>query len=429
MRGYLPDLSPAQKSWMERNPFTSVGYYWKRGEVWCQECGHIEKVSVPQLAVDLECDDYICPHCNRRLTLKHYSQCRGRGYERQGAYCTVVTTMRGWTVFRTFMSIRENVKGEPTVYEQKEVYQNWVSPEGREVIISRHYTRSPWHMTWDYDSPWRANRHNGGCSGYFVSSDVFDVSRNYLYPLIRVSALARRNGFDCRMMSDDPCEAVKALLSDPRMEMLAKCGQPKLFAHFVRYGRDEMERYFHAIRICIRNGYEVSSVVEWKDYIRLLEHFGRDTHNAHYVCPDDLKAEHDRLVAKKNAEDERRRRQEQKEEAIRHEKDYKKMHGRYFGIVFGGNGIEVHVISSVEEMAEEGEVMHHCVFANEYYKKEHSLILSARDSEGRRMETIEIDTRSWRVVQSRGLLNHPTERHDDIVALVEKNMNKFKRAV
>jgi len=38
----------------------------------------------------------------------------------------------------------------------------------------------------------------------------------------------------------------------------------------------------------------------WKDYIDLLRYFGKDTNNPKYVCPTDLKTEHDILVAKKN---------------------------------------------------------------------------------------------------------------------------------
>ena len=31
----------------------------------------------------------------------------------------------------------------------------------------------------------------------------------------------------------------------------------------------------------------------WTDYLRMLDRCGKDLHNAHYVCPADLKAEHD----------------------------------------------------------------------------------------------------------------------------------------
>lgn len=40
-----------------------------------------------------------------------------------------------------------------------------------------------------------------------------------------------------------------------------------------------------------------------------------------------------------------------------------------------------------------GEAMHHCVFSAGYYKRPESLILSAKDSKGNRLETIEVSCR------------------------------------
>ena len=36
----------------------------------------------------------------------------------------------------------------------------------------------------------------------------------------------------------------------------------------------------------------------WTDYLRMLDRCGKDLHNAHYVCPADLKAEHDKYQNK-----------------------------------------------------------------------------------------------------------------------------------
>ncbi len=64
--------------------------------------------------------------------------------------------------------------------------------------------------------------------------------------------------------------------------------------------------------------------------------------------------------------------------------------------------------------------MHHCVFDNAYYLKENSLILSAT-IEGRRIETIEVNLDTLKVVQSRGVCNKNTEYHEQIVNLVNAN--------
>ena len=77
-------------------------------------------------------------------------------------------------------------------------------------------------------------------------------------------------------------------------------------------------------------------------------------------------------------------------------------------------------------------MMHHCVFSNGYYDhKRHpdSLILSAKDRDGHRLETVELNVKTWKVIQSRALQNGTTKYHDQIVKLVEKNIGVFKKAV
>ena len=43
-------------------------------------------------------------------------------------------------------------------------------------------------------------------------------------------------------------------------------------------------------------------------------------------------------------------------------------------------------------------------------------------------KTVEVNMKTWSIVQSRGLLNDPSERHDEIIELVKRNMNKLKIA-
>lgn len=80
-------------------------------------------------------------------------------------------------------------------------------------------------------------------------------------------------------------------------------------------------------------------------------------------------------------------------------------------------------------MAEEGKKMHHCVFAMGYYKRKDSLILTARSAaDGKRIETIEVNLKTFKVVQSRGACNTNTPYHEEIINLVNKNINLIKQA-
>jgi len=158
--------------------------------------------------------------------------------------------------------------------------------------------------------------------------------------------------------------------------------------------------------------------------IDLLCHFGKDTNCPKYVCPADLKAEHDKLVAKRNRQRERERTEQQRQKAIEDEKNYLKAKGIFFGLVFSDNLIRIKVIESVEEMITEGRLMHHCVGG--YHNRKDSLILSAT-IDGKRIETIEVSLKTLKVVQSRGICNENTEYHDRIIRLVEDNTELIRQ--
>ena len=186
----------------------------------------------------------------------------------------------------------------------------------------------------------------------------------------------------------------------------------------------DMGQYWASVKICIRNGYTIPDGSMWRDTIDLLRHFGKDTNSPKYVCPADLKAEHDKLVIKCNRQREHERTEEQRRKAVEDEKNYMKAKGMFFGLVFSDNLILVKVIESVEEMIEEGRLMHHCVGG--YHNRKDSLILSAT-IDGRRIETVEVSLKTFEVVQSRGVCNGNTEYHDRIIALVNDNINLIRQ--
>ncbi len=70
-------------------------------------------------------------------------------------------------------------------------------------------------------------------------------------------------------------------------------------------------------------------------------------------------------------------------------------------------------------------ILHHCLFANNYHLKPNTLVLSARIDDTP-IETIEISLEKFKVLQSRGKYNSETEYHKRILKLVNKNMNVFR---
>src|SRR3712207_5962264 len=109
-----------------------------------------------------------------------------------------------------------------------------------------------------------------------------------------------------------------------------------------------------------------------------------------------------------------------REKAMADEERFRELKSKFFGIRFTDGTIQVHVLESVQEYIDEGAELHHCLFSNEYYLKENSLILSAT-IEGKRIETIEVSLDTLQVIQSRGVCNQNTPYHKQIVSLVNAN--------
>ena len=440
----LPPVTEAQKRW-GFNLFKKNGIYWKKGLVWCQCCGHVDKVDKSELAVSLELEHHVCPHCGAVLKVEHWSETVGvesRREKHDYKGFVVMTTHKGWNVFRCYDVERYNKYGENiredsniTRYYIHEVFQRWINESGKEVIVSRGYYRSPFSFQWDYCSEWRIKKHNGSANGYFMYEDMYDLSNAYVYPNRHVTSLIRRNGWDNRLTSIgdlDPAVLMVMLLPHPIAEELVKTGQWDMLRYWINTGSGwkDVSQWIHAMRICNRNHYIVKDASMWFDYLDLLRHFGKDTHNAHYVCPDDLKEAHDRLVRKRQEEQRRKEEEERRKLIAKYEKQYYDHRKNFFGVSFSDGTIVVKVLNSVREIADEGKAMRHCVFTNEYYdhrKHPSSLILSARDNDDNRIETVEVNINTWKIVQSRGVCNSRTAKHEQICRLVEQNMFKLKQ--
>lgn len=146
-----------------------------------------------------------------------------------------------------------------------------------------------------------------------------------------------------------------------------------------------------------------------------------------------LKAEHDRLLRKKNEIEARQRRERDRIKAIQKEKQlkediasfYNRME-RFFGMEIKGDGITIRPLESVTQFYKEGKAMHHCVYANRYYRRSECLIMTAIAGE-KHVETIEVNLKSFQIVQSRAVCNGTSEYHDRIIRLVEKNMSLIKK--
>ena len=399
----LPTISKAQVKWAFRECIDHYAHRLPKGRTTCMDCGHNWHMA--------EQTEYCtCPACRARLKVQ-------LSYVRkvqQKQYFTVLTTSGVYQVLRMFLLVVEMEKGCKAVPQVIEIGQYWWNEQGRKAIVGIQRVLGKYLDTFSFASPMAIRQDN-------IAYD--HISYAPIYPKSKAIDTLRRNGFEGDFHGIVPTSLIPALLSDSRAETLMKAGQYQMLRHYLKSSFD-MERYWSSVKICIRNGYTIADGSMWRDYIDLLQHFGKDTNSPKYVCPQDLKAEHDKWMEKRNRQREREHTEQQRIKAIEDEKEYLKAKGIFFGLVFTDSLICVKVIESVEEMILEGKAMHHCVGG--YHRRKDSLIFSATIN-GKRIETVEVSLKTLQVVQSRGVCNSNTEYHDRIITLVENNAELIRK--
>ena len=408
----MQGLTPKQIEWVKKRCFTPKAYTCK-SKAWCSECGHEWAENVGEKKHTL------CPSCGAKLEVKKRARTKIH-FEENGF--NIITTCNGWQVIRALEVHKHIAKGKKAELSWCDVCQNWIHRSGRDVIVAKKIVGMGWNRKYGWGTETEI-RQGSARGNEYTRVLNFELQ----YPRIGLIPEILRNGYDRRVCKKWPeFDVFKTLLENPKAETLLKAGQMSAFKYSLIYPNTIAQKWTQ-IKICLRNGYVIKDFTMWKDYIDTLEEFGKDTRNAHYVCPKDLKKAHDVYMEKKRRKIAEERKRKLREEIAEAEVDYRKLRQRFFGIVIKVDDIDISVIKSVADVFDEGEAMHHCVFTNGYYKEKDSVLLSARRN-GERVETIEYSLKKRKVVQSRGVCNKNTEYHDLIVNAVNSNSHLFKRA-
>lgn len=369
----------------------------------CLECGHKWKGH-----------ETVCPLCGEVLTARNDR--KTVFVDKQ--YYMIATVKGGYQVLRFFLT-EKHYRGKLQDRRCWEVVQRWISPDGRVVTIARGR-----NMCFHYVDSWT----HGDMEIRQAPEDFpYQIYPEGIYYKSRVLPILKRNGLN-KIPDLPPERLMRALLTDNYAERLLKIGQEDVLRYHLKEPGKVLD-FWQQVVICTRHKYMIPDASLWFDYLRLLRYFQMDICNPKYLCPEDLNAEHDRLLARKRRNEERRNLEMKLADARKWEAQYQKEKEKFFGICFGDKDIVVTVIKSVAEMAEEGTAMHHCVYQMGYYKKPNSLILSAKDNQGNRIETVEVNTLTFEVVQSRGVCNSNTPQHKKIIDLVNQNMHLIKAAI
>lgn len=406
LSGRLRPLTTPQMNWALNSTINHYGYRLKSGMCACMKCGHEWLENRNGMC--------LCPECGTQLEIKDTKE----RVIRDKSYFNVITTIEGYQVIRMFLMIVEMRKGMKAKPAFLEIGSYWIDCKGNTTVVGLQRTLGHYIDSFAFGSPLEIRRDN----------EAFQrISDEWVYPRIKVTDTIKRNGFKGCCHAMHPVTLFQQLLTNPKAETLMKSGDVGMLRYLCQHPQ-EVDKYWNSIKIANRNGYKVKDSQMWMDYIKMLERCGKDILSPKYICPTNLKEEHDRYMRKVHILEDRKKRAEDIRKAQEREASFKEQKEKFFGIRINDGEIEVKVLESVEEYRQEAESQHICLFSAAYDQREDSLIFSAR-IDGRIIETIEVDLRTLRVVQSKGVCNKNTDYHDRIVNLINANTHLIKERI
>lgn len=412
----LPPITPKVVEWAKKNVVSHMGYRTKR-LIFCTECSQLfANTGVKDGKTEK------CPYCG--TTLKVVTSNKRTDKEEQ--YFCKVDKRKDFLIYRYIYIRRINTHKKPADYFIDEVMQKWVGTDETTTIVAKsRFIFSTYKFDgWSHLSEMAIRQR-----GKFYYSFDYNVFVHKSYPTQKLMKRYKKYGITKQLPNVDPYYYVRTIINEPKAETLLKSKQYGLLNYMVNGGAPFINRNWATIKICIRNKYIVKDANLFEDYLQLLERYKKDLHNACYVCPENLKKSHDIYTAKREKERLEQEKQQQLEmllEQKEYEPKFLESKSKFFDFSISDNEIKIIVLKSLEEYKEEGNSMHHCIFSNEYFKKENSLILSARIG-AKPIETVEVSLVTFDVMQSRGACNENTKYHNRIINMVRKNMGLIRK--
>lgn len=354
-----------------------------------------------------------CPNCGRTLEYTRFF------FVSTEYYSVIVSTFSEFQVIRYFNTVVHAYRTKETRYFTQETDRHYLSID--KAPVSMHRLFNHWSETYHGMLEFR-NRNN------YLGNSNSSMRRANVYRIVRVLDIVKRNGFSGSFHEVLPHRFIYAILSRPKAETLLKAGQIELFEELIQRTifnnkahdttSEKVEIYWRSILICIRNNYIVEEVSDWYDYIMMLKEHSFDILNHHYVCPENLDNAHQKMVAYANKQTLSSTDFDQKTT------EYQKQKQGLLDISIKDQGFSINPIRTVQEFYLQGEMLNHCIYANEYHLREGSLMLSTHVND-KLVETTEFDLIRNEVIQSRGKNNKATEYSPKIVSLINTLLPKL----
>lgn len=409
-------------AWLERKRIAR-GLLGKRS-LWCGDCGKAivlpaEDFSALQAEYNENNETWItCPHCGRKLRLQDISTKHALEVYQE------LVTIGEYQCIRVWMIEQYYHKDQPARIGFFHVYDEMWSEKGDCFLFSR---RLGWTGSWCVWNPFSKNdpslqyRQHGGnqfTDGWHICATRVRSSHKWVKQRALTKHLCGETDYQRTFRA--------LLLHDAFTETIWKANNADAFYN---YTSRSTTRYMKAaMKVAWRHGWR-EFARDWFDYVDNLAELGLDTHNPAYICPQNFTQAHDwalDLVCKKREKEAAERRAAELARERKHVESYTHFIEQFADVCIVSGDIVIQPLPTVKSFYEEAQEMKHCVWTNKYYAKKNCLILSAR-VDGKRKETIEIDTKNWRALQIFGKCNGESDRHKEIVAAVNNWCEEQKR--
>jgi hypothetical protein len=404
----LPTITELQRKWAYKECLEHRGHSTKN-RVLCLDCG---ETFSPELVSRKKAT---CPNCKTKISVIDSL----KSTDQQTSYFAITDVINEFQVVRNFELIARYKKGRPANYILHEIIQYWLDPNLNYTMYGKNHNLNYYCDSWSGLMEIRKNSRN------YWSQNKFDIYPYKYHPDSVFKDEYLKYGIDHNLKGLTVIEAAVQIPKNPKLETLLKAKQYGLLNLASNY---KIDQFWDSLKICMRNKYFPKDCLIYRDYLELLSYFNKDLRNAKYVCPKNLKAEHDKFVIKKRKHQEKVKLEKQRKLAEESDKIYQSEKSKFFDLVFKNHDLVIEPLKSVHDFIKEGDELKHCVFANEYYSKQESLILSAKINE-KRIETIEVSLKDMKIIQARGLGNKATKYHDTIVNLVNNNLKVISKAM
>lgn len=390
-----------------------------RGKEYCGKCG--------KLLSECKCKGI------KREPLREQYQYKTKAVYPYNSACYIQTkVIKDYLVLRYFVVNCDEYIGQEANYWCKEVMRVGIDKKGKIKFARLKVKTIFWNWDFVYDSDMYITKFNDKYDVCIKANHINSSKKPSWLKYFNFEWLDKVNN-TCKAVSDygdvySVMDFLRFYMSNQKnVETLCKCNRFDLTFFYMRYG--------HEIEIMklLKHNKEIPSnnYLLYHDYLVGLEELQRDIRNIKVICPDDFESAN-KMVNK--AHQKIKDAKELISNINLYNDKYVSRIGKLAGVIFGNDKYVFSILPDVKSFKEEADSMCHCVYRMGYYKNKDSYIFSVRNKENnKRLETAELKYDKLKnklyVNQCYGYGDKFTEYHNQIVALIKKNLDNVRQYI